>query len=201
MLRGNFCAKSTTLDQPQSDFKSHALTGITRFSRFSALRAAFTSPFFVRRFTVFIPVERERLSCPRHFYNLLRKRHGDDLLRCVLDPASTEICCRCSLESSEFCVQAHASAGEHFTTYLIKTLQHRGSKSLVRTDRSCYRLLRTCDWIYEDKIIVVPSNTTDRRGMRIRICLTQLHYNLLLVDVRRLSPRILILYLPMQGPD
>ena len=201
MLRGNFCAKSTTLDQPQSDFKSHALTGITRLSRFSALRAAFTSPFFVRRFTVFIPVERERLSCPRHFYNLLRKRHGGNLLRYVLDPASCETCCRCSLERSEFCVQAHAFAVEHFATYLRKTLQHRGSKSLVRTDRSWYRLLRTCDWIYEDKIIVVPSNTTDRRGMRIRICLTQLHYNLLLVDVRRLSPRILILYLPMQGPD
>ena len=55
--------------------------------------------------------------------------------------------------------------------------------------------------MYEDIIIAVPLDTTDVRGVRIRMCLTQLHYNPLLTDVRRLSPWILIIYLPMQGPD
>jgi hypothetical protein len=58
--------------------------------------------------------------------------------------------------------------------------------------------------MYEDIIIAVPMDTTDGRGMRIRIGLTQLRYNRqcrLLTDVRELSPRILIIYLPMQGPD
>jgi hypothetical protein len=126
-MTASYCAETFApspplyLDQPQSDFKSHALTGITKLSRFSALSAAFTCPFFVRRFTVFISVERERFSRPRHFHNLLRKRHGGDLLRYVLDPASCETCCRCSLERSEFCIQAHF-AGEHFATYLRKIL-------------------------------------------------------------------------------